>query len=81
MLHQTFGPFNYHLGYPLMTVRQLVKGRIDNFHIGAHNGLPYVRNLLRALIYQKNHQMHVRIIGGDSLGNLLQQSRLTCFGR
>ena len=71
MFHQAFGALRHHLRNPFMALWQFVKGGVDYFHIGAYNRLPDVRHFLRALVNQEDHQMHVRMVGGNGLGHLL----------
>ena len=71
MFYQTLGPLNHHLRHTFVVFRKLVKGRIDNLHIFSFNSLLNVRNLLRALVNEKDNQVHIGILGGDRFCNLL----------
>ena len=64
-----------------MALRKLVEGGIDNLHILAEYRFFYICNLLRTLVNQKDDQVHVRVVGGNRLGNLLEQGCLTCLWR
>ena len=81
MFHQTTCTFYYHFRHTFMMFRKLIKCRINDFHIIATDGLPDICNLLRALIDQKNDQMHVRIVSQNRLCHIFQQSCLTGFRR
>ena len=81
MLDQTLGPFNDHFRYPFMVLGQLVKSRINDFHIGAFNGFPDIRDFLGTLIDQQDDQVDLRIVIFDGTGHLFEQGRLTGLGR
>ena len=70
MFYQTFCTFNNHFRYTFVALRKLIKGGIDNFYIWPYNGFFDVSYFLRTLIDQKDHQMHVRMIGGNSFCHL-----------
>ena len=70
MLYQTFCPLNDHFRYTLVTLRKLVKGGINNFYIWPYNSFLNVCYFLRTLIDQQDHQMHIRMIGGNGLCHL-----------
>ena len=71
MLHQPFSSLYYHLGHPFVAVRKFIKGGVDHLHIGPNDRFPDIRHFLRALIDEQDHQMHVRVIGGNRLCHLL----------
>ena len=71
MLHKPLSSLDYHLGNPLVMLRQLVKGGIDHLHIGPFNGLLNIGNLLRPFIDQKDDQMHLGGIALHGFGHIL----------
>ena len=71
MLNQTLCSLDDHFRNPFMPVREFIKGGINNLYIFADHGFFDVRYLLRALIDQKDNHMHIRVVGGNSLRNLL----------
>ena len=62
VLHKTLRALDKHLGHPLMMLRQLVKSRVDDFHILTADRLLDIRYLFRAFVNQKHKKMHFRII-------------------
>ena len=81
MLYQTFCPLDHHLRYPLMVFRQLIKGRIDHFHILSANSFLDIRHFFWPFIDQQNDQMHLRIIAQNRLRRFLQKGSFTCLWR
>ena len=60
-----------------MMLGQLVKRGIK--HLSVYGAL-HVRNFLRAFVYQQNYQVNIGIVGGYSVGNILEQRGLAGLG-
>ena len=50
MLYQTSRALDDHLRDTFVALRELVKRRVDDFHVRSYNGFLNVCNLLRALL-------------------------------
>ncbi len=61
-----------------MVFGALVEGGTD--HIGIDAAL-HIGHFLRPLVYQEDDQLHLGVVGGDAVGDLLQQDRLAGLGR
>src|SRR5690606_6543423 len=74
--YQTFGFFQNNIGHPYMFRSFLVKSRGNDLpaNIALH-----VRNFLRTFIYQKDNLINFRMIGGNTIGNILQKHGLARF--
>ena len=81
MLYQSARTFHNHLGYSLMMLRKLIKGRIDNLHIVSPDCFFDICNFLRTFIDQQNDQMHIRIVSKNGFRHIFQKCGLTCFRR
>lgn len=81
MLYQTLRTLDHHLGYPLVMFRQLVKCRVDYFHIWSRDCFPDIGYLLRTLIDQKNQKMHVRLSFLNRECHFFEKGCLTGFRR
>jgi hypothetical protein len=57
---------------------RLVEGGADDLALDAS---AHVRDLLRALADQGDHQEDVRVVGADAVRDLLEEHRLACLGR
>ena len=66
-----------HFGNAGMMLGQLVKRGIK--HLSVYGAL-HVRNFLGAFVYQQNYQVNVGIVGGYSVGNVLEQRGLAGLG-
>ena len=73
VLDQPLGLFDHHLGDLNVPHRGFVKGRRHN--LAVHRAL-HVRHFFRPLVDQKHDQIAFRMIGGNRLGNVLQEHRL-----
>ena len=71
MLDKALRPFYYHLRHTFMTLRQLVKRRIDDLDIFSRYRLTDICHLLRTLIDQKDDQVHFWMILCDGRRHLL----------
>ena len=79
MFYQTACTLHYHLRYTFMVLRKLIEGRVDNLYVISPDSFFYVCNLLRALIDQKDNQMHIRIVPLDRFGYIFQKCGLAGF--
>src|SRR6185437_13569018 len=70
---QALGFFNHHLRHLYVAGCRLVKGRRD--HLAFHRAL-HVRNFFRTLVNQQNDEHDFRMIGGDGVGDVLQDHGL-----
>ena len=78
VFHHAFGFFNHHFGHLHMALRRFVKG--GGHHFAAH-GAGHFGHFFGALVNQQHNQFHIRIIGGDGVGNVLQHHGFARFGR
>ena len=62
-------------------LRDVVKCRVDDLDVVAHDGILNVRDFLRPLVDQQNDQMHVRMVRDDALGDLLKKRGLAGLRR
>ena len=74
MLHQALGLFDDHFGHLHVARGGLVEGGTDDF--AAHAAL-HVGDFFRTLVDQQHDQRDFGMIGGDGVGDALQQHRLT----
>ena len=74
VLDQALGLFDHHLGHLHVAGGRLVEGRADDFAV--HRAL-HVGDFFRTLVDQQHDQRDFRMIGGDRVGDGLQQHRLT----
>ena len=75
--HQAFGFFQDDVGYPDVPFGRFVEGRSD--HFGFYPPL-HVGNFLGAFVDQQHDLIYFRVVGGDGVGNVLEQDGLTGFG-
>ena len=73
MLDQALGLFDHHLGDLNMAHGGFVESR--GHDLALHRAL-HVRHFFRPLVDQKDDQIAFRMIGGDRLGDVLQEHRL-----
>ena len=71
MLNQTLSSLDNHFRYALMAVGLLVKGGINHFYIRAYDCFLDIGYFLRTLVDEQDHQVHIRVIGGNGSGYLL----------
>ena len=74
VLDQALGLFDHHLGDLHVAGGGLVEGGTDHF---ALDRALHVGDFFRTLVDQQNDQSDFRMIGGDRVGDVLQQHRLT----
>ena len=74
VLDQALGLFDDHFGHLHVARGGLVEGGTDDF--AAHAAL-HVGDFFRTLVDQQNDQRDFGMIGGDGVGDALQQHRLT----
>ena len=74
VLHQALGLFDHHFGHLHVARGGLVEGGTDDF--AAHAAL-HVGDFFRTLVDQQHDQRDFGMIGGDGVGDALQQHRLT----
>ena len=74
VLHQAFGFFDHHFSDLDVTRCRLVKGRGN--HLTLHGTL-HVSHFFRPLIDQQDHQITIRMIALDGMGDVLQQHGFT----
>ncbi len=70
MFHQALGFFDDHFRHLDVAGGRLVEGRGD--HLAVDRAL-HIGDLLGALIDQQHDQVNLGVIGGDGVGNVLQQ--------
>ena len=68
LLHQAHGPLLDHLGDAGVVLGELVEGGID--HLALDDPL-HLRDLLGPLVDEQDHEMAIRVVGGDAGGDLL----------
>src|SRR5471032_2293788 len=73
MLHQALGLLDDHLGHLHVARGRLVEGGTN--HFAAHAAL-HVGDFFGALVDQQHDQRYLGMIGGDRIGDVLQQHRL-----
>ena len=73
VLDQALGLFDHHLGDLHVALRRLVERR--RHHFALHRAL-HVGDFFRPLVDQQHDQVHLGVIGGDRVGDRLQQHRL-----
>src|SRR6185437_308286 len=78
VLDQALGLFDHHLGDLDVAAGGLVEGRADDF---ALDRALHVGDFFRALVNQQHHQHHLGVVGGDGVGDGLQQHGLAGAGR
>ena len=78
MFYQPLGFLNDHLCHLHVPLRLFIKGGAD--HLCLHRPL-HVRHLFRPLINEKDYFVNTRIIGRDTVCNVLEQHGLPCPGR
>ena len=72
-----FGFVEHHLGDADVARCGFVEGRGDNFGI---DRACHVGNFFGTLVDEEHHEIGVGIVGGNGVGDLLHQNRLTRFG-
>ncbi len=77
-LHLTAGLLQHHLGHLDVAGGRLVEGRAD--HLGGRHGPTHVGDLLRPLVDQQYDQVHVGVVPGNGVADLLQQDGLAGSG-
>ena len=78
LLHQPLRPLVDHIRHADVVFLRRIERGIK--HARA-NGTPDVRDLLRPLVNQQNHQLDIRMILLDGAGDFLQENRLARFRR
>ena len=73
VLDQALGLFDHHFRHLNVARRGFIEGRAD--HLALHGAL-HVRDFFRTLVNQQNDQHNFGMIGGDGVGDVLQQHRL-----
>ena len=73
MFDQALGFFNHHFGHLNVTRRRLVERRGDD--LALHRAL-HVGNFFRTLVDEQHNQHNLRMVGGDGVGNILQDHGL-----
>ncbi len=73
MFDQAFRLLDHHLGHLNVARGGLVEGGRD--HLALHRAL-HVGDFLRALVDQEHDQVAVGVVGGDRLGDVLEDDRL-----
>ena len=73
VLDQALGLLDHHLGDLHVARGRLVEGR--GHHLALHGAL-HVGDFLRPLVDQQHDQVAFRMVGGDRMGDVLQQHRL-----
>ena len=81
VLNKSLGALYYHLGNSLVMLGKFVESRINNLNLLALYGFLDIRNFLGTLVDKKYQQMHLGIVLGNRLGNVLEKSCLTGLGR
>ena len=77
-LGQAFGPVESDFRRANMRGDRLIEGGCNHFRV---NRTVHIGYFLRTFANQGNHQMHIRVLGGNGIGNLFQNSGFTSFGR
>src|SRR5205807_1708852 len=72
-LDVALGFFDHHLGDLHVTRRRFVEGRADDFRLGV---ALHVRHFFGTLVDQQHDQHRLGVIGGDRVGDFLEQHRL-----
>ena len=78
LLNQALGTLDRKLGDGGVLAWRTVEGRRDNF---ALNAALHVGDFFRTLVYQDNHQVALRVVSRDRVGDVLKNSRLTGLRR
>ena len=73
VLDQALGLLDHHLRDLHVALRRLVEGRRDD--LALHRAL-HVGDLFRPLVDEQHDEVHLGVIGGDRVGDRLQQHRL-----
>jgi hypothetical protein len=73
VLDQPLGFLDHHLRDLNVTRCRLVEGRRDHFAL--HRAL-HIGHFLRPLVDEQHDQVAFRMVGGNRMGNVLQQHRL-----
>src|SRR5918998_3446707 len=79
VLDETLDALEDQLGHRYVVVGGLVEGRGDDLGL-LYAALP-VGDLLRALVGEHHEELGIRVVGGDGLSYLLENSRLARLGR
>ncbi len=74
---EALGLLKYHGGHGDVSGGGLVEGARDHFAV--HAAL-HIGHLLRAFVDQQHDEVGLRMVGGDGVGHVLQQDRLTRLG-
>ena len=78
VLDQALGLLDHHLRHLHVARGRLVEGRAD--HLALHRAL-HVRHLLRPLVDEQHDEGDLGVVGGDGVGDVLQDHRLARAGR
>ena len=78
VLDQALGFFDHHFGHLHVARGRLVEGGTD--HFAAHRAL-HVGDFFGALVDQQHDQRDFGMVGGDGIGDALQQHRFAGAGR
>ena len=73
----TFGLLEHDVSYAHVALGRLVECRRDNLGLDA---ALHIGDLLGALVDEQHHQVHIRMIVGNGVGNFLKQSGFTRLG-
>ena len=76
-LDHTLGFLQYDAGNLYVTVGGFIEGRGNDLCI---DGTSHIRNLLRTLVDEQHHDVGLRMVGGNSVGNILHQNGFTSLG-
>ena len=78
MLHQALGLLQDHFGHLDVALGRLVEGGTDDF--GLHRAL-HVRHFLGAFVDEQDDEHHLGVVGGDGVGDVLQEHGFAGAGR
>ena len=77
-LDLALGDLECHLGDVRVVLGRLVERRADDL---ALHGTAHVRDFLRPLADERDHEEHVRVVGSDAVRDVLEQDRLAGLRR
>ena len=78
VLDQAFGALDHHFGDLHVPAGRFVEGGGDDF---ATHGTAHFRDFFRTLVDEQHEQHHVRVVGRNGVGDVLQHHGLTGLGR